>query len=1153
MAINLKQIFERPIDRNIQPVISAGNNDDLRTEFEEYVVTSEIDSCLDNLFTYYNEPRPAFNGVWISGFFGSGKSHLLKIISNLLENRDIGGRSCLSFFEKNPSCSPLLLGSMRKACSIKSESILFNIIQESVVDKNGKSDSILPTFIRQFNRHCGYYDKDPVISELERELDDKDMLNDFISEFEKLSGQKWLSARQSKAFHRKSIIAAFAKITNQDEDPRLLDSFSSSHSIKDFANMVASYINKKGGLFRLNFFVDEAGQFVVKDSRFMVELQEIATSLSDATNNRAWVFVTSQDELDKFVAGFGANIIPDDVSKIMGRFYVKLKLTNVNVNEVIQKRLLVKNSDGMQITKAVYAAQKANFNTLFQFVNGPKSFRVFRDEEEFSVSYPFVTYQFDLFTVAFTALSNHHAFPGEYTSVGSRSMLDVFHQVALGLAAKDIEVGNGIVPFDAFYEGISNILMENFKSSINLAVNNMPSDPFAIRVLKAMLLVKYIRNDFKSTVHNLSVLLLSSFDENPEDIRQKVQNALNKLEAQTYIQRKGDEYEFLTNEEKDVEEEIKQEDATESNIRDHIQKTVFTRILPNCPKLKSQNGRFSFNYSKLVDGNLFGNKYDIGVNIVSPFDGDPRTAPIRYAGSPNLIVLLDDNGKLISDIRLYLQTESYYKKNVGGSMPEDRKKVLAEKHEFNIQRSKQIQDDIESCLRDATFFVRGSEITIAKGSPDQRFAAAGQQFIDKIYTNLTMLGDKTYNDAKVGEAFSEDISDFSFLSEPENQILSVLSNNKSRGIISTPQTLFEKFIAIPFGWDKMAILYYLVILKRKGKLEIKLNGKELSESEVKSMILKTDNHSRLALDVVTDVDPARKKKLKSVVEEISDKSCTSEDPKGIVEELKHALSEFSTKMSSYDKFTYPFIKVFGRASQIIKDCSENGYSWFYNNFLDNYAQELLDEMDDNVKPCLEFLATDSRRTKYEDAKKLLSENEKKEENRNLWEPIKQIVDDPNVFRSIEVAKLPSLCTAFKIALSNEMIEERNKAKAEFANYESAVVNSSKFTAITDEGKKEEIRILMNSFKSKYDEAQSKSEISYIQCYDLQEHKNAVNLLISSATPTPPTPPKPVKKLSSFGSISFPGDIETLQDVDAFIERLKAEMVEAINSGNKIQG
>ena len=256
-------------------------------------------------------------------------------------------------------------------------------------------------------------------------------------------------------------------------------------------------------------------------------------------------------------------------------------------------------------------------------------------------------------------------------------------------------------------------------------------------------------------------------------------------------------------------------------------------------------------------------------------------------------------------------------------------------------------------------------------------------------------------------------------------------------------------------------------------------------------------------------------------------------------------------MEKYDRYSYPFIKVFDRSKQIINDCLGNGYSWFYNTFLDNYSDELLNEMDDHVKPCIEFLEMESRVSKYDQAKTLLSSHDRKEEYRSLWEPIKQIIEDPNVYRSIEVAKLPSLCTAFELALSNEMIEERKKAKDDFSNYESAVINSSKFKELNSEEKKEEIHMLMDAFKSKFDNAQSKSEISYIQCYDMPSLKDAVELIFSSSTPTKPQ--KPVKKLSSFGSITYPGDIETLQDVDAFIDRLKKEMIEAINSGNRIQG
>ena len=1155
MAISLRDIFERKIDRAIQPVISAGSNDHLETEFAEYVVTSEIDGCLTDLFDYYNQVNPSCNGAWISGFFGSGKSHLLKILSNLLENKEINGKKCLTFFENNPSCSAMLQGSMRKACSIPSESILFNIIQVNQVDKVGKADSILPIFVRQFNRHCNYFDTDPVVAEMERELDEAGLLEKFVEKFKELSGGKdWHEARKSKNLIRKYIIAAFASVTDQPEDPNLLSSYNVKTSIEEFAARVASYIKKKGPDFRLNFFVDEAGQFVVKESRFMVELQEVATALSDATHNHAWVFVTSQDELDKFVAGFGSNIIPDDVSKIMGRFYVKLKLTNVNVNEVIQKRLLVKNENGLAITKAVYNAQKANFNTLFQFVDGPKSFRVYDNEDEFCISYPFVTYQFDLFSVAFKALSMHHAFPGEYTSIGSRSMLDVFHQVAVELAKRDIAVGTSLVPFDAFYEGISNILMENFKQSIFLAVNNH-IDEFAIRVLKTMLLVKYIPNDFKSTVHNLSILLLESFNDDPEVIKRRTQDALNLLESQTYIQRKGTEYEFLTNEEKDVEDEVKREDVTAASIRDELQRLVFSKILQNVPKLKSMNARSSYSYTKYVDTESFGPHYELGVRIVSPLDGDLDTAPIRYANSTDLVLVLRDNGKLISDLKLSLQTDTYYKKNVGANaLSEDRKKVLEAKRELNNQRKDRIKEDVCEYLQNSDYFVMGSNLNVGKADPGQRFEAAGQQLIDKVYTNLHMLGNKTYNDATFAEAFSEDLRGlFDMQEEAEVQILNALKLNKKNSIVSTPQILFDRFGKTPYGWDRMPVLYHLVILKRKGKIELKLNGKELSETEIKSNLIQTTNYQKISIDVVADYDPLQTKKLKVFLENLADASSQVDDPRGIVEAIKKVMSAYMAQMDSFDSNDYPFVKAFSKARQVMVECIGNGTSWFFNNFIDSEADALLAEIEDCVKPCLAFLNTQDRISKYDTAKKLISENETNENNRQYWEPIKQIVNDPDVYRKAIVSKLPSLCTSFSVAISQDLIEAKKRAVEEVESFAATVFESTQFKNLEDLDKKEHASEAVKALEDKLGEANSKQDISYILCYDMANTKSVVKALLTSVPAAPAKPSRPVKKISSFPAIVFAEGIDTGKDVEDFIDCLKGEMLEAIQNGNRIEG
>src|SRR5574338_1541075 len=96
--MKLKEIFEKPIDRSIEGVIKADDLASLKLEVEEYVITNEVSKRLEELFGVYNDYGGA-NGVWISGFFGSGKSHLLKMLALLLENNPVDdGKTTLDYF-----------------------------------------------------------------------------------------------------------------------------------------------------------------------------------------------------------------------------------------------------------------------------------------------------------------------------------------------------------------------------------------------------------------------------------------------------------------------------------------------------------------------------------------------------------------------------------------------------------------------------------------------------------------------------------------------------------------------------------------------------------------------------------------------------------------------------------------------------------------------------------------------------------------------------------------------------------------------------------------------------------------------------------------------------------------------------------------------
>src|SRR5205814_8674701 len=103
-------------------------------------------------------------------------------------------------------------------------------------------------------------------------------------------------------------------------------------------------LDSKGPDHRLIFLVDEVGQFIGTDTHLMLNLQTITEDLGTICKGRAWVVVTSQEDIDA-VLGEMKQSKANDFSKIQGRFKTRLSLSSANVDEVIQERLLAKVDD----------------------------------------------------------------------------------------------------------------------------------------------------------------------------------------------------------------------------------------------------------------------------------------------------------------------------------------------------------------------------------------------------------------------------------------------------------------------------------------------------------------------------------------------------------------------------------------------------------------------------------------------------------------------------------------------------------------------------------------------------------------------------------------------------------------------------------------
>ena len=150
--MKLSGIFVKPVDRHIEGVIKADDEASLRQEVEEYVLTNEVAKRLNAFLDAYNKYEGA-NGVWISGFFGSGKSHLLKMLALLLENRPVEGVPTLEAFLRKQEIQDdaLLRHDLEQAVAIPSRSILFNIDQKADLISKSHFDALLAVFVKVFD------------------------------------------------------------------------------------------------------------------------------------------------------------------------------------------------------------------------------------------------------------------------------------------------------------------------------------------------------------------------------------------------------------------------------------------------------------------------------------------------------------------------------------------------------------------------------------------------------------------------------------------------------------------------------------------------------------------------------------------------------------------------------------------------------------------------------------------------------------------------------------------------------------------------------------------------------------------------------------------------------------------------------------------
>lgn len=842
----IREMFEKDIDRNINGVIQVAQSDEatIRQELEEYIVTRELYSHFNTFVERYENsidtPTDKI-GVWISGFFGSGKSHFLKMLSYILSNKRAGGIPSVDYFRDKFTAyrDEMMFSRLERCAKLQNDTILFNIDSKGPVSKD--KTAILRVFANVFYDYLGYYGGSLKVARLEQFIDRQGKTAEFRRKFEEINGSPWTGARSAYAFWEDDIVAALIDTLGMSEIAArnwFGGTDSPDINIDMLTDEIRDYVMGKGKNFRLLFMIDEIGQYIGADSDLMLNLQTIVELLGSKCAGRVWVMVTSQEAIDSLTKRK-----EDDFSKIQGRFNTRLSLSSSSVDEVIKKRILAKNENAADLLKLTYAENSAVLRNLFTFTGSVTDIKGFTSEREFGETYPFVPYQFIVMQKVLAEIRKHGN-AGRHLSGGERSMLSGFQEAAQAVKHRD---EHALVPFWLFYDTIITFLDSPIRRVIErcrtAAENRDGIEMQDVNVLKLLYLIRYI-DDIRANIDNIAVLMTDDMRADKIALKAGIAGSLDRLHSQNYISRSGDTYTFLTDDEQEIAREIRNTAVDGAMIVGSIAAIIFGEIYP---QKKFRYGRYDFAFDQMVDDTVYGTVTGAvklrAVTLMSELaaGGDPPLIMKSQLGNEAIVVLSDDS-PYYAEIESAMKIRNYVKRRNVAQMPEAIQAIIRSKQQEATALEARCKSFIEQAIVKGVFYVAGEKIGIKGSTASERLSQAMASLIESVYTKLGLVRKNCESDAELLEILNGSTGQpaqqtLNGITAPNAEALRELDQyleiQNAKHISVSMGEIQNRFGGIPYGWREIDIAALTAELIAAQRITVRYAGNTVLPSDRK--------------------------------------------------------------------------------------------------------------------------------------------------------------------------------------------------------------------------------------------------------------------------------------------------------------------------------
>lgn len=881
--MKLKDLYSKPINRAVNPAVSATKFDPEteRIEIQEYVFTDEIINGLFRILDAIKNNKPYDHvGIWIDGYYGSGKSHFLKYLDYCITpstredavSRLLDAVKAIDPLDEKHNLSfdydeLLSIANWLKRATI--DTCIFNL-ETSYDNSTDKKKAFLHVFWNEFNGKRGFNKFNITLAQnLEKPLAEKGVFEAFKERIAEEGGDwndpgmaadlidnelDWVLDIAKELAPTLSIDSIRERIIKRD----------TNMSIDRFGMELASYLKDKGDDYRLILLADEVSQFINKERDRYLNLQEIITKLSEACDNKVWVACTAQQDLSEIMDDCHIAEEKDKEGKIKGRFEVKVSLKGTQPEVITQKRILDKKEEVKPELAALYNKYKAGFDLQFKL---PTSYSSYETQDDFVDYYPFVPYQFKLIMQVFNSFLNL-GYVAKEVKGNERSIIKVIHSTAKTNA--DAELGK-FISFDELYnnmfeEGLQARGQKAVDNALRMARTYQTDRPertrLAVRVANVLFMICNISQTdqlvFPATLDNVTSLLINDMETPRLNIKNEVEKVIEFLCDNNIIHREQgkngapETYAFYSEEEMKVAQLI-QSQVVDNNTQAEQLKEIFNRYI-TALRNKEQYKTRSFSVGLTIKQRSFlSNNPDVQIEFVMDADYESAEQLALQNSNVNRMVYYvgpqyRDNKRLYNAFYWYCQANRYMATPVTS---EDNKKT---RDEFE-KRANELYDGIirkefEKIL-DTCPIISGlsviDEAELGQKRGNDRYRVAMDKHLSSIYTKANLVDypsmPRTTEQLKKAILRNVNPGDYegmnAVLTDAEHEVEIYL--NKQFAEVNVSDVL-AKFAKAPYGWDNICTLYIINELVRRHNRDYSYaNNPNVETSTVANRIVSESN------------------------------------------------------------------------------------------------------------------------------------------------------------------------------------------------------------------------------------------------------------------------------------------------------------------------